>query len=172
MPLGERKERFSGLFRYEGKVDGYGAERLLVGAAKQEQGFGEVYRSGVDGTKALIKFVLLAVGIVSGYVKQGLGDGEWGAQLVGSVGREPPLLGDVRFKASQHGVEGVSQFAEFVVAAWQPDPMEERTGSGGARGVGDASKGGEDPAGKKPSPEETHHQHGRQCDDRGRGEIA
>ena len=117
MLFGEREERFSGFFRYEGEVDGYWGEGLLVGAAEQEQGFGEVNRSGVDGTKAFIELALLAARIVAGHVKKRLHDREWGAQFVGGVGGESLLLGDVRFKPGKHGVEGVGEFAELVAAS-------------------------------------------------------
>ena len=39
----------------------------------------------------------VAVRIVAGDVEQGLRGRQWGAELVGGVGRKPLLFGDVRF---------------------------------------------------------------------------
>ena len=88
--------------------------------------------------------------IVAGDVEQRLRDRQRGAQLVGGVGREPLLFGDVRFEPREHGVEGVGELAELVAAARQPDPVGERSGRGDARGVRDAGQGGEHPPGEKP----------------------
>ena len=90
---------------------------LLVGAAEQEQCFGEVDRSGVDGVEAVDEFAGVAVRIVAGHVEKCLGDRQWGAQFVGGVGCESLLFGDVCFEPGEHGVEGVGEFAELVSAA-------------------------------------------------------
>ena len=50
--------------------------------------------------------------------------------------------------------------------------MGERSGRGRAGGVGDASEGGEHPAGEQPPSQETEHQQERPQDGRGRSEIA
>ena len=55
--------------------------------------------------------------IVAGHVEEGLRDRQRGAQLVGGVGRESLLFGDVCFEPREHGVEGVGEFAELVLAA-------------------------------------------------------
>ena len=55
--LCEGKERFSGFFGEEGQVGVFSGERPLVGAAEQEQRFGEVDRSGVDEVEAVDEFV-------------------------------------------------------------------------------------------------------------------
>ena len=52
------RERFSGFFGYEGQVGVISGEGPLVGAAKQEECFGEVDRSRVDGVEAVDKFVV------------------------------------------------------------------------------------------------------------------
>ena len=111
------KERFSGFFGYEGQVDGFWGEGPLVGAAEQEQCFGEVNRSGVDDVEAVDKLAVLAVRIVAGHVEKRLRDRERGAQFVGGIGCESLLFGDVRFEPGEHGVEGVGEFAELVSAA-------------------------------------------------------
>ena len=49
--------------------------------------------------------------------------------------------------------------------------MGERSGRGRAGGVGDASEGGEHPAGEKPPSEETEHQQEHPQDGRGRSEV-
>ena len=95
-----------------------------------EQRLGEVDRPGVDGVEAVDELAVVAARIVAGHVEQRLRDRQRGAQLVGGVGREPLLLGDVRLEPREHGVEGVGELAELVVAALQPDPVGERSGRG------------------------------------------
>ena len=63
-------------------------------------------------------------GIVAGHVEKRLRDRQRGAQLVGGVGCESLLFGDVCFESREHGVEGVGEFAELVVCGLA-------TGSGG-----------------------------------------
>ncbi len=77
---------------------------------------------------------------------------------MGGVGREPPLLGDVRFEAREHGVEGVGQLAELVLAAFQLDPVGERPARGQAGGVGDVGQWGEHSAGEQPPSQQAEHQ--------------
>ena len=89
----------------------------LAGAAEQEQCLGEVDRSGVDGVEALDEFAVVAVRIAAGHVEKGLRDRKRGAQLVGRVGRESLLFGDVRFEAREHGIEGVGELAKLISAA-------------------------------------------------------
>ena len=101
----------------EGQVDVFAGEGPLVGAAEQEQCFGEVDRSGVDGVEAVDELAVVAVRIVAGHVEQRLRDRQRGAQLVGGVGREPLLFGDLCFEPREHGVEGVGELAELVAAA-------------------------------------------------------
>jgi hypothetical protein len=86
-------------------------ERPLVGAAEQEQRFGEVDRSGVDEVEAVDQFAGVAVLIVAGHVEQCLCDCQRGAQLVGGVGCESLLFGDVCFEPCEHGVEGGGELA-------------------------------------------------------------
>ena len=94
----ERKERFSGFLRYQGQVDLFSGEGPLVGAAEQEQCFGEVDRPGVDGMEAVDKLAIDSVRIVAGDVEKRLRDRQRGAQFVGGVGGESLLFGDVRFE--------------------------------------------------------------------------
>ncbi|HEX3279054.1 MAG TPA: hypothetical protein VHR40_11065 [Thermoleophilaceae bacterium] len=115
--LCEGKQRFGGLLRDEGQVDVFSGEGPLVGAAEQEQSFGEVDRSCVDGVEPVDELVVVAVLIAAGDVEKRLRDRERGAQLVGGVGRESLLFGDVRFEAREHGVEAVGELAELVCAA-------------------------------------------------------
>ena len=102
-----------------------------------------------------IEFAVVAVRIVAGHVEKRLRDRQRGAQFVGGVGCESLLFGAVCFEPGEHGVEGVGEFAELVSAAREPDSVGERSGRGRAGGVGDASEGGEHPAGEQPSSEET-----------------
>ena len=69
-------------------------------------------------------------------------------------------------------VEGVGELAELVSAAFQLDPVGERSGRGHACGVGDASQRGEHLAGEKPPSHETEHEQERQHDRRLRSEGA
>ena len=121
----EGEERFGGFFRYEGQVDVFSGEGSLVGAAEQEQCFGEVDRSGVDGVEAVDEFAVVAVRIVAGDVEKCLRDRQRGAQFVGGVGCESLLFGDVCFEPGEHGVEGVGELAELVLMAFQLDPVRE-----------------------------------------------
>ena len=107
----------------------FSGERPLVGAAEQEQCFGEVDRSGVDGVEAVDELAGVAVRIVAGHVEKCLRDRQRGAQFVGGVGCESLLLGDVCFEPREHGVEGVGEFAELVPDGpparirWESDPL-------------------------------------------------
>ena len=104
-------------------------EGSLVGAAEQEQCFGEVDRPGVDGVETVDKFAVLTVRIVAGDVEQCLRDRQRSAQFVGGVGCESLLFGDVCFEPREHGVEAVGEFAELVLTSFQLDPVGERSGS-------------------------------------------
>ena len=115
--LCEGEERLGGFFRYEGQVDVFSREGPLVGAAEQEQCFGEVDRPGVDGVEAVDELAVVAVRIVARDLEKRLRDRQRGAQLVGGVGRESLLLGDVLFQPREHGVEAVGELAELVAAA-------------------------------------------------------
>ena len=168
--LCEGEERLGGFFGDEGQVDVFSGEGPLVGAAEQEQCFGEVDRSGVDGVEAVDELAVVAVRIVAGDVEKCLRDRQRGAQLVGGVGCESLLFGDVCFEPREHGVEGVGEFAELVVAAFQLDPVGERSGRGHAGGVRDAGQRGEHLAGEEPASQETEHQQERQHDGCLRGE--
>jgi len=68
---------------------------------------------------------LVAVRVPASHVEQRLGDREGGAQLVGRVGREPLVFGDVALESRQHGVEGVGELAELVLMAFQLDAVRE-----------------------------------------------
>jgi hypothetical protein len=92
-------------------------EGPLIGAAEQEQCFGEIDRSGVDEVEAVDQFVVAVVLIVAGDVEQCLRDRQRGAQFVGGVGRESLLFGDVGFEPREHGIEGVGELAELIAAA-------------------------------------------------------
>ena len=113
----EGEERFGGFLGDEGQVDVFTGEGPLVGAGEQEQCFGEVDRSGVDGVEAVDKLAGVAVRIVAGHVEKCLRDRQRGAQFVGGIGGESLLFGDVCFEPREHGIEGVGEFAELVAAA-------------------------------------------------------
>ena len=149
----------------------FSGEGPLVGAAEQEQCFGEVDRSGVDGVEAVDELAVVAVHVLAGHVEKCLRDRQRGAQLVGGVGCESLLLGDLCFESCEHGVEGVGELAELIAAARQPDSVGERPGRGHACGVGDAGQGGEHPAGEKPPSQETEHEQERQQNGRWQAEA-
>ena len=110
----EGEERFGGFFGHEGQVDVFSGEGSLVGAAEQEQCFGEVDRSGVDLVEAVNELAVVAVRIVAGHVEKGLGDRQRGAQLVGGVGRESLLFGDVCLEPREEAVDGVGEILQLV----------------------------------------------------------
>jgi hypothetical protein len=122
--------------------------------------------------EAVDEFARVAVDIVAGHVEKCPRDRQRGAQLVGGVGCEPLLFGDVCFEPREHGVEAVGELAELIAAARQLDSVGERSVRGHACGVRDASQRGEHPAGEKPPSHETEHQQERQHDGRGRSESA
>ena len=96
----------------------FSSEGPLVGAAEQEQRFGEVDRSGVDDVEAVDELAVVAVRIVAGHVEKCLSDRQRGAQFVRGVGCESLLFGDLCFEPREHGIEGVREFAELVPAAF------------------------------------------------------
>ena len=160
----EGEERLGGFFRDEGQVDVFSGEGPLVGAAEQEQRFGEVDRSGVDGVEAVDELAVVAVRIVAGHVEKGLRDRQRGAQFVGGVGGESLLFGDVRLEPREHGVEGVGELAELVAAAlsrirWESDPVAAMRVASVMRVSGASMR----PARSHP-PSETEHQQERQHD--------
>jgi hypothetical protein len=112
--LCEREEGFRGRFCGEGHVNVFWGEGALVGAAEQEQGFGEIDRSGVDGVEVLEKFTVDAVRIVAGDVEERLRERQRGAQLVGGVGCEPLLFADVCLEPREEAVDGVGEILQLV----------------------------------------------------------
>ena len=168
--LCEGEERLRGFLGDEGQVDVFADEGPLVGAAEQEQRLGEVDRPGVDEVEALDELAVVAARIVAGDVEQGLRDRQRGAQLVGGVGGEPLLFGDVCFEPREHGVEGVGELAELVAAALELDPVGERSGRGQACGVRDARQRGEHLAGEQPPSQQAEHEQERQHEGRLRNE--
>ena len=115
--LCEGEQCFGGFFRDEGQVEVFPGEGPLVGAAEQEQCFGQVDRSGVDGVEAFDELAGVTVRVVAGDVEQSLSDRQRSAQFVGGVGCESLLFGHLCFEPREHGVEGVGEFAELVTAA-------------------------------------------------------
>ena len=59
----------------------------------------------------------VAVQIIAGDVEKRLRDGQRGAQFMGGVGCESLLFGDVCFEPREHGIEGIGEFTELIVAA-------------------------------------------------------
>ena len=125
--LREREERFGRLFGDQRQVGVFPREGPLVGPAQQEQRFGEVDRSRVHGVEAVEKLPDVSVRIVAGDVQKCLGDRERRPQLVGRVGGESLLFGDVGFESREHRVEGVGELAELVLPAFELDPMGQRS---------------------------------------------
>ena len=73
--------------------------------------------------------------VVASHIEKCLGDRQRGAQFVGGVGCESLLFGDVCFEPREHGVKGIGELAELVVAALQLDPVGERSVRGQTRGL-------------------------------------
>ena len=108
--------------------------------------------------EAVDELVVVAAWIVAGNVEKRLRDRQRGAQLVGGIGGESLLFGDLCFEPREHAVEGVGEFTELVPAALQPDSVGERPGRGQACGRCDASQRGEHLAREKPSSQQTEHE--------------
>ena len=89
---------------------------------------------------------------------------------MGRVGGEPLLLGVVRLETRKHGVEGVGELTELVVAACQLDPVGERPVPGETGGLRDARERGQHPAGEKPPAHQAEHEQERQHGGRSRRE--
>ena len=102
------------------------------------------------------------VGSLRATLEEGLRDRQRRTQLVGGVGREPLLLGDLGLEPREHRVEAVGELAELVLAALQLDPVGERPGRRLAGGVGDAGQGSEHPSGEEPPADEAEEQQERQ----------
>ena len=143
----------------------------LVGPAEQEQGFGHVDRSGVDCVEAVDKLVAVTVPIAAGDLEKGLRDRQWSAQLVGSVGRKPLLLSDLRIELRKHGIEGIGELPKLVSAPRQPNAVGQRSVCGDAGCFGDPAQRGKHPAREKPSPKETEHHKEHPRDGSGWSEI-
>ena len=111
------EERFGGFFGDQGEVDGLAGEGALVGAAEQEQRLGEVDRPGVDRVEALDQLAVVAARIVAGDVEKRLRDRQRGAQLVGGVGGESLLFGDVCLEPREQAVDGVGEILQLVAGA-------------------------------------------------------
>ena len=112
--------------------------------------------------EALDELAGVAGRVVAGDLEQRLGDRQRGAQLVGGVGGEPLLLGDVGLQPREHGVEGVGELAELVLTALHPDPVGEGPVRRQAGGMGDARQGREHAAGEEPTAHQAEHQQQRQ----------
>ena len=120
--------------------------------------------------EALDELAAVAGRVVAGDLEQRLGDRQRGAQLVGGVGGEPLLLGDVGLQPREHGVERVGELAELVLAALHPDPVGERPVRRQAGGLGDAGQRREHAAGEEPPAHQAEHQQQRQHEGDLRGE--
>ena len=94
-----------------------------------------------DRPQAFDELLLVAHGIGAGHFEKRLRDRQRRAQLVGGVGRESLLLGDLGLEPGEHGIEAVGQLAELLLTSLQRDPVGERSVRRHARGVGDASGG-------------------------------
>ena len=121
--FGEGEERFGGLFGHEGQIDVFLGEGPLVGAAEQEQGFGEVDRSGVDVVEAIDQLAVAVVRIVAGDLEQCLRDRQRGAQLVGGIGCESLLFGDVRLEPCEEAVDGVGEILQLVTGPGEREAL-------------------------------------------------
>lgn len=171
MLLGKGQQRLGDLFGDERKVHGLSREGPLAGAAQGQQGLSEVDSSGVHGVQALDEYGGVAM-VLARDIEQGLRYRQRSAQLVGGVGREALLLGDLRFEPAEHRVEAVRQLPDLVLPTTHRDPVRERPGRRHPGRLGDAIERGEHPAGQKPPPDEADdEQHGHHRDGGG-SEVA
>jgi hypothetical protein len=78
-------------------------------------------------------------GIGEGDLQRGSGQGEWGAQFVGSVGDEALLGVEGGFQAGEQFVDGLAKVRQLVAWSMKGQPLVEVV-------LGDASGGGRDRA--------------------------
>ena len=109
----------------EGQVDRCAGEGSLVGKTQQQQGFCQVDRSAVDDVQAVDELAVELGWILLRHVEERLRDRQRGPQLVGGVGRESLLLGDLCFQPRKHRVEGVGELTKLVLTAFHLDPVAE-----------------------------------------------
>ena len=136
----------------------------MVGAAEQEQGFGEVDRSGVDGVEVLDKFAVDAVRIVAGNVEQRLRERQRGAQLVGGVGCESLLFGDVCLEPREEAVDGVGEILQFVAGSAECETLVQVALGDLPGGRRHRPQRAQDPARDQPAERDRDHGHDRQRD--------
>ncbi len=150
--LGEREQHLGRLLREERQVDGLSRAKLRW-SARLSTSSASVRSMARVLTRAqpLDEQVDVRVGVLRGHVEQRLRDRERRTQLVRGVRRETLLLGDVALEPLEHGVEGVGQLAELVVAAGQQRCGGRARRCRGAGGRGDPVERGEHPAGEDPA---------------------
>ena len=83
---------------------------LLIGPRQKQQpldqGF-HIFRFGADGGYALVQRLLILAAPAAQHIRIAQHDRDRRAQLMGSVGNEPPLLLKSGFQAVQHVVDGL-----------------------------------------------------------------
>ena len=136
----------------------------LVGAAEQEQRFGEVDRSGVDGVEAVDEVAIAAVRILAGHVEQRLRDRQRGAQLVGRVGGESLLFGDVCLEPREEAVDGVGEILQLVAGPREREALVQVPLGDLPRGRRHRAQRAQDTAGDQPAERDRDRGHDRQRD--------
>ena len=160
----EGEERFGGFFGHQGQVDVLSGEGALVGAAEQEQCFGEVDRPGVDRVEALDEFAVVAVRIAAGHVEKGLRDRQRGAQLVGGVGGESLLFGDVCLEPREEAVDGVGEILQLVAGPGEREALVQVALGDLPGGRRHRPQRAQDPARDQPAERDRDDGHDRQRD--------
>ena len=138
-------------------------EGPLVGAAEQEQRFGEVDRPGVDEVEAVDELAVVAaldrlratsssVCVIASGVRS-----SWEALAAKRCCSATWASSRASMASKASASSRNSSLPPF-----QPDPVGERPRRGRAGGVGDARQGGEHPAGEEPPAHEAEHQQERQ----------
>ena len=93
-------------------------------------------------------------------------------ELVGGVGRESLLLGDVRLQPRKHGVEAVGELAKLVLTSLQLDAVGERPGRCHACGVRDTRERSEHATREQPPSQQAEDEQEGHHAGRERGEVA
>jgi hypothetical protein len=74
--------------------------------------------SGIHNVQAIEKNTVVKVRVLTSHIQKRLRYRQRRAELMGCVGCEALLLGDVFLELIEHRVEGVSEFAELVLSAF------------------------------------------------------
>ena len=114
--------------------------------------------------EAVDEFAVVAVRIVAGDVEERLRDRQRGAQLVGGVGCEPLLFGDVCLEPREEAVDGVGEILQLVAGPREREALVQVALGDLPRGRRHRAQRAQDPARDQPAERDRDHGHDRQRD--------